>query len=147
VTVAIALGLITGAGLWITSFPYAGTLGLIVAIFSMVPYLGLILSLIPAIFIALVSGSVGISLVKVAAVYGISQLLEATVISPRIVGESVGLHPVWVVLALALGGFYFGFVGLLIGVPAAAVTKLLIFRGLERYKSSDFYQGREPTGV
>jgi predicted PurR-regulated permease PerM len=147
VTVAIALGLITGAGLWITSFPYAGTLGRIVAIFSVVPYLGLILSLIPAIFIALVSGSVGISLVKVAAVYGISQLLEATVISPRIVGESVGLHPVWVVLALALGGFYFGFVGLLIGVPAAAVTKLLIFRGLERYKSSDFYQGREPTGV
>jgi predicted PurR-regulated permease PerM len=147
VTVAIALGLITGAGLWITSFPYAGTLGLIVAIFSVVPYLGLILSLIPAIFIALVSGSVGISLVKVAAVYGISQLLEATVISPRIVGESVGLHPVWVVLALALGGFYFGFVGLLIGVPAAAVTKLLIFRGLELYKSSDFYQGREPTGV
>lgn len=147
VTVAIALGLITGAGLWITGFPYAGTLALIVAIFSVVPYLGLILSLIPAIFIALVSGSVGVSLLKVAAVYGISQLLEGTVISPRIVGDSVGLHPVWVVLALALGGFYFGFVGLLIGVPAAAVTKLLIARGLERYKSSDFYQGSEPAGA
>lgn len=147
VTVAIALGLITGAGLWITGFPYAGTLALIVAIFSVVPYLGLILSLIPAIFIALVSGSVGVSLLKVAGVYGISQLLEGTVISPRIVGDSVGLHPVWVVLALALGGFYFGFVGLLIGVPAAAVTKLLIARGLERYKASDFYRGREPAGA
>jgi predicted PurR-regulated permease PerM len=147
VTVAIALGLITGAGLWITGFPYAGTLALIVAIFSVVPYLGLVISLIPAIFIALVSGSVGVSLLKVAGVYGISQLLEGTVISPRIVGDSVGLHPVWVVLTLALGGFYFGFAGLLIGVPAAAVTKLLITRGLERYKSSDFYRGREPAGV
>jgi len=147
VTVAIALGLITGAGLWITSFPYAGTLALIVAIFSVVPYLGLVLSLIPAIFIALVSGSVGVSLLKVAGVYGISQLLEGTVISPRIVGDSVGLHPVWVVLALALGGFYFGFVGLLIGVPAAAVTKLMLARGLERYRASDFYRGREPAGA
>jgi predicted PurR-regulated permease PerM len=141
VTVAIAIGLITGLGLWVVGFPHAATLGLIVAIFSVVPYLGLILSVIPAIFIALVSGSVGISLIKVAGVYIVAQLLESTVISPRIVGESVGLHPVWVVLALALGGFFFGFVGLLIGVPAAAVTKLLIVRGLERYKASDFYRG------
>jgi predicted PurR-regulated permease PerM len=142
-TVAVILGVITGVGLWATSFPYAGMLGLIVAIFSVVPYLGLILSLLPAIFIALVSGSVGISLLKVAGVYGISQLLEGSVISPRIVGKSVGLHPVWVVLALVLGGFFFGFVGLLIAVPAAAVTKLLIMRGLERYKESDLYRGGE----
>lgn len=143
VTVAAILGVITGVALWLVGFPYAGTLGLIVAIFSVVPYLGLVLSLIPAIFIALVSGSVGLSLLKVAGVYGASQLLEATVISPRIVGESVDLHPVWVVLALSLGGFFFGFVGLLIGVPAAAVTKLLIGRGIARYRESDFYRGRE----
>lgn len=143
VTVAIAMGLITGVGLWLSSFPYAGTLGLIVAIFSVVPYLGVILSLIPAIFIALVSGSVGISFLKIAIVYGGAQLLESTVISPRIVGESVGLHPVLVLLALALGGFFFGFVGLLIGVPAAAIGKLLIVRGLQRYKTSDFYRGGE----
>ncbi|HEY7820807.1 MAG TPA: AI-2E family transporter, partial [Vicinamibacteria bacterium] len=125
-TVAIAMGVITGLGLWIARFPYAGTLGLIVGVFSVVPYLGLVLSLIPAIFIALVSGSVLISLLKVAVVYGASQLLEASVISPRIVGESVGLHPVLVLLALSLGGFFFGFVGLLLGVPAAAIGKLLV---------------------
>jgi predicted PurR-regulated permease PerM len=143
VTVAIVIGVITGVGLWIASFPYAGTLGLIVAIFSIVPYLGLVLSLVPAIFIALVSGSVGISLLKVAIVYGGAQFLEASVISPRIVGESVGLHPVFVLLALSLGGFFFGFVGLLIGVPAAAISKLLVLRGLERYKRSDVYRGTE----
>jgi predicted PurR-regulated permease PerM len=147
VTVAIIIGVITGVGLWIASFPYAGTLGLIVAIFSIVPYLGLVLSLIPAIFIALVSGSVGISLLKVAIVYGAAQFLEASVISPRIVGESVGLHPVLVLLALALGGFFFGFVGLLIGVPAVALGKLLVIRGIERYKRSDVYRGAGPAGA
>jgi predicted PurR-regulated permease PerM len=146
-TVAIAMGVITGLGLWIARFPYAGTLGLIVGIFSVVPYLGLVLSLIPAIFIALVSGSVLISLLKVAVVYGASQLLEASVISPRIVGESVGLHPVLVLLALSLGGFFFGFVGLLLGVPAAAIGKLLVERALRRYRRSDFYRGDEAPGV
>ena len=147
VTVAITIGIITGLGLWLFRFPYAGTLGLIVAIFSVVPYLGLILSLIPAVFIALVSGSVGFSILTVVFVYGVAQLLEATVISPRIIGESVGLHPVLVLLALALGGFFFGFVGLLIGVPAAAITKLLVGRGLRLYKASDYYRGEEAAGV
>jgi predicted PurR-regulated permease PerM len=145
VTVAIAMGVVTGVGLWVAGFPYAGTLGLIMGIFSVVPYLGIVLSLIPAIFIALVSGAVGISLLKVVVVYGLAQVLEMGVISPRIVGESVGLHPVLVLLALALGGFFFGFVGLLIGVPAAAIGRLLVGRGLERYKSSDFYRGKEAT--
>lgn len=149
ITVALTVGAITGTGLWLARFPYAGTLGLIVAIFSVVPYLGLVLSLIPAVFIALVSGSVGVSLLKVAVVYGVAQGLEGAVISPRIVGESVGLHPVWVVLALAVGGFFFGFVGLLIAVPAAAAIKLLLVRGVRRYRSSDLYRGGEgdPAGL
>ncbi len=145
VTVAIAMGVITGVGLWVAGFPYAGTLGLIMGIFSVVPYLGIVLSLVPAIFIALVSGSVGISLLKVVVVYGLAQILEMAVISPRIVGESVGLHPVLVLLALALGGFFFGFVGLLIAVPGAAIGMLLLGRGLQRYRASDFYRGKEAT--
>ncbi len=146
-TVALAIGAITALGLWIAGFPYAGTLGLIVAVFSVVPYLGLLLSLIPAVFIALVSGSVGLSLVKVAIVYGVAQGLEGAVISPRVVGDSVGLHPVLVVLALAVGGFFFGFVGLLIAVPAAVGLKLLTELGVERYKASDLYQGKaSPMG-
>lgn len=146
IMVAAAVGVITGLGLWIANFQYAGTLGLMVGVLSVVPYLGLALSLVPALFIAFVSGSVVASLIKVAVVYTIAQLLEGTVISPRIVGESVGLHPVWVVLSLALGGFFFGFVGLLIGVPVAAGLKLLVVRGLAHYKMSDFYLGGGVTG-
>jgi predicted PurR-regulated permease PerM len=112
-----------------------------VGVLSVVPYLGLALSLVPALFIAFVTGTVVISLLKVAGVFIVVQLLEGTLISPRIVGDSVGLHPVWIVLALALGGFFFGFVGLLIGVPIAAGLELLILRGLGRYKASDFYRG------
>jgi predicted PurR-regulated permease PerM len=141
ITVAIMMGVITALGLLVLRFPYAILLGVLVAVFSVVPYMGLVLSLIPAIFIALVSGNVLISLAKVAVVYGASQGLEGAVISPRIVGDSVGLHPVWVVLALAVGGFYFGFVGLLIGVPLAVGVKLLVVRGVDRYRKSDLYRG------
>ncbi len=146
VTVAIMMGVITALGLLALRFPYAILLGALVAMFSVVPYMGLVLSVIPAIFIALVSGNVLVSLVKVAVVYGASQGLEGAVISPRIVGDSVGLHPVWVVLALAVSGFVFGFVGLLIGVPLAVGVKLLVVRGVDRYRRSDLYRGASPTG-
>lgn len=144
ITVALTVGVITTIGLWIAQFPYAFLLGAIVAVFSVVPYLGLVLSLIPAVGIALLSGQVLVSLLKIAVVYGVAQGLEGAVISPRIVGGSVGLHPVWIDLALAVGGFYFGFVGLLIAVPVAVGLKLLILRALERYRASKLYNG-EPT--
>lgn len=147
VTVAAAMGLITGAGLALLSFPHAAMLGLLVAVFNVVPYLGLVLSLVPALFLAVVSGSVGSSLLKVAVVYGAAQVLESSVISPRIVGDSVGLHPVWVLLSLAVGGFYFGFVGLLVGVPAAVGIKLLATWGVARYKASEMFQGDGAEGV
>lgn len=140
VLVALTVGTITTLGLWITGFPYALLLGVLVAVFGLIPYLGLVLSLIPALAIALTSGSVVSSLLKVAIVYGAAQALEGAVISPRIVGESVGLHPVWVVLALAVGGFFFGFVGLLLGVPLAVGVKLLVTRGLTRYRESELYR-------
>ena len=140
VAAALITGGITWLGLLIVGFPYSFLLGTTVAVLGVVPYLGLIVSLIPALLIALFSGSIGASLLKVAIVYGVAQGLESAVISPRIVGESVGLHPVWILLALSMGGFYFGFVGLLIGVPVAVALKLLLVRGLERYRRSALYK-------
>ena len=140
VSVAAIVGAITWIGLLVLGFPYSFLLGVTVAVLGVVPYLGLALSLIPAVVIALVSGNVAWSLGKLAIVFGLAQGLEGTVISPRIVGESVGLHPVWIVLALSLGGFLFGFVGLLIGVPLAVGVKLAVVRLLDRYKRTDFYR-------
>ncbi|MBI4538792.1 MAG: AI-2E family transporter [Gemmatimonadetes bacterium] len=140
-TVALIIGTLTGLGLWMLRFPHAGLVGVVAAAFNVVPYLGLIASLVPAVLIALVSGNVLLSLGKVVLVFGLVQVLEGTVISPRIVGESVGLHPVWVILALSVGGFFFGFVGLLIAIPLAVLIKLLVIRGVKRYRESMLYRG------
>ncbi len=140
ILVAVAMGILTTLGLWAWGLPYPVLIGVFVTIFSVVPYLGLFLSLLPAIIVALISPNVGTSLLGVVVVFGVVQTLEGTVISPRIVGDSVGLHPVWIVLALTAGGFYLGFVGLLLGVPIAVGVKLLVLRALERYRASSLYQ-------
>jgi len=140
VTVALILGAMTTSLLLLVKFPYAILLGSLVAVMSLVPYLGIVIALIPALVIALISGSVLVSLLKVVLVYGGTQALEGAVISPRIVGESVGLHPVWVVLALSIGGFFFGFVGFLTAVPAAVGVKLLAVRGVDEYRSSELFK-------
>jgi predicted PurR-regulated permease PerM len=142
-TVALIIGVMTGGLLFVLRFPYPFLLGALAGVMGFIPFLGLVLSIIPAVIVALVSGSVLVSLLKVAVVYGAVQVLDGGVISPRIVGDSVGLHPVWIVLALSVGGFFFGFVGLLIGVPVAVGVKLLAGRGLDRYRRSELYNGAE----
>ena len=139
-TVALIIGVLTGTLLLVVQFPYAFLLGALAGVMGLIPFLGLVLSIIPAVIIALVSGNVLWSLAKVAFVYGLVQILDSGIISPRVVGDSVGLHPVWIVLALSVGGFFFGFVGLLISVPAAVGVKLVMVRGLERYRSSEMYE-------
>jgi len=142
-TVALIIGVMTGGLLFVLRFPYPFLLGALAGVMGFIPFLGLVLSIIPAVIVALVSGSVLVSLLRVAVVYGAVQVLDGGVISPRIVGDSVGLHPVWIVLALSVGGFFFGFVGLLIGVPVAVGVKLLAGRGLDRYRRSELYNGAE----
>ena len=139
-TVALIIGVLTGTLLLVVQFPYAFLLGALAGVMGLIPFLGLVLSIIPAVIIALVSSNVLWSLAKVAFVYGLVQILDSGIISPRVVGDSVGLHPVWIVLALSVGGFFFGFVGLLISVPAAVGVKLVMVRGLERYRNSELYE-------
>jgi predicted PurR-regulated permease PerM len=137
----VIVGVLTWLGLRLVQFPYSGLVGAVAGVFNLVPYLGLIVSIVPVIIIALLSGSVLISLVKAGAVFVVVQLIDSTVTGPRIVGGSVGLHPVWVMLALAVGGFFFGFVGLLLAMPAAVFVKLLLREGVARYRSSRVFQG------
>ena len=142
--VSLLVGLIIGVGFWIVGFPYALLLGVVAGVFNVIPYLGLVLSLLPALLIALVSGNVAVDLVKVAAVYGVEQVLE-NIFAPRIVGQSVGLHPVWIMLAIVLFSYFFGFIGLLIAVPAAVAIKLLLAEWIRSYESSAYYREAEPV--
>lgn len=142
---AAIVGALTWLGFAIAGFPYALLLGVIAGVFNVVPYMGLVASAIPAVIIALFSGQPVRFLITIVVVFAVVNLLESAVISPKVVGESVGLHPVWVILALAIFGFFFGFVGLLIAVPLAVLIKLVLENALERYRTSRLFRGERPV--
>lgn len=144
VLAAAIVGVLTWLGFLIAGFPYALLLGAVAGVFNIIPYMGLVASLIPALVIALFSASPLIALAKIAAVFAVVQVLDSSVIGPRVVGEAVGLHPVWVLLALAVTGYFFGFVGLLIAVPLAVLVKLLLGYALDRYRTSTLFRGERP---
>jgi predicted PurR-regulated permease PerM len=81
------------------------------------------------------------SIVTVAAVFVGGQFIEGNILSPKLVGESVGLHPVWLIFALLAFGYLFGFVGLLVAVPLAATIGVLARFALRRYRESPLYTG------
>ena len=74
-------------------------------------------------------------------IFALGQFFEGNIITPRLVGKSVGLHPVWLIFALSVFGALFGFVGMLVAVPVAAMIGVLIRFGIERYKDSRLYRG------
>jgi predicted PurR-regulated permease PerM len=141
---AALVGLLTWLGLWIAGVPYAGLVGAIAGVFNLVPYLGLVVSIIPILIIALLSGSFLSIIIRAGIVFAIVQTIDSTIAGPRIVGGSVGIHPVWVILALAVGGAFFGFVGLLIAMPVAVLIKLLLQHALTRYRASAMFLGPPP---
>jgi predicted PurR-regulated permease PerM len=143
--VAMFVGVATGVGFWVVGFPNAVLLGVIAGVFNLVPYLGLVVSLVPALFMAIVTPPLWLSLLKLVGVFFTVQALEGYVLSPRIIGERVGLHPVWVMFAIIAGGSFFGIVGLLLAIPIAVLIKLLVRTTLARYKSSVYY--REANAV
>ncbi len=141
------VGVLTWLGFLVLGFPYALLLGVVAGVFNVIPYMGLVASLIPALAIAIFSPNPLLALAKIAAVFVVVQMLDQAVIGPKVVGESVGLHPVWVMLALAVCGFFFGFVGLLIAVPLAVLVKLVLVAALARYRSSGLFRGERPLSA
>jgi predicted PurR-regulated permease PerM len=140
VLAALIVGVLTWMGLLIVGFPYSGLVGAVAGVFNLVPYLGLVVSAVPALIISVLSGNVLVSLLKAGGVFLVVQLIDSTITGPRIVGGSVGLHPVWVILALAVGGFFFGLIGLLLAMPAGVLIKLLLREAIQRYRASAVYQ-------
>lgn len=122
ITVAFLQGTISALGLWILGVQYALVLGIMTGILNFIPYVGLITSLVVSSIVALFSGDpVLAKVIGVVILYLSQKLLEATVLGPKIIGSQVGLHPVLLILCLLLFGFFLGFVGLLIAVPATAL--------------------------
>lgn len=143
VLAAAIVGVLTWLGLLIAGFPFSGLVGTIAGVFNLVPYLGLVASIVPVFVIALFSGSFLGSLLKAGIVFAIVQFIDGSITGPRIVGTSVGLHPIWVMLALSVAGYFFGFVGILLAVPAAVFVKLSLGRALRHYQESSLYNAPE----
>jgi predicted PurR-regulated permease PerM len=102
--------------------------------------LGLVLGFIPAAILTFMQTQDWILVFGVAGVFLIVQALEGMIITPRIVGEKIGLHPVAIMLAVLLGAEFFGMVGIIISVPVVAALNVVFTHGLKEYKSSSFYK-------
>jgi len=142
--VCLSLAIIYGAGLTLVGLDLGLLVGLGAGLLSFVPYLGTISGLAVATALAIAQGSDWTLPVEVVVVFVVGNQLEANLLAPRLVGRKIGLHPVWVIFALLAGGALFGFVGLLLALPAAAVIGVLARFGLQRYQESPLYAGDPP---
>ena len=138
---ATLVGLLTGVGLAVLGVPSALLIGVIAGICNLVPYIGIAISAIPALVVALTMDDPIGGLLRVGGVFLVVQFIDGSVTGPRIVGGSVGLHPVVTMLALAFGGAMLGFAGLLLAVPLAVLLRMLGSRLLARYRASAVYAG------
>jgi predicted PurR-regulated permease PerM len=118
---------------------FALLIGLVAGLVSFVPYLGLIIGVILACLASIFQLHDGSGLLAILLVFAVAQVLESVVLTPVLVGDKIGLHPVAVIFAVMAGGQLFGFTGVLLALPVAAV--LLVFvRDLDaRYKKSELY--------
>jgi predicted PurR-regulated permease PerM len=146
--VGFLLGVFYAAGLVLIGLNYGLLIGLASGILSFIPYLGFTVGFVTSITIAIVqfwpnwpwiAATVGVFLV--------GQLLEGYVLQPRMIGRNVGLHPVWLIFSLFAFGLLFGFVGLLVAIPAAAAVGVLLRYGVERYRASPLFRGNGSAGM
>lgn len=143
--VCIILGIMYAAGLIVIGLNFGLLIGIVAGLISFIPYVGSIIGFVLAMIVALVQfWPDWVMLGAVAIVFGIGQFIEGNILSPKLVGESIGLHPVWLMFALLAFGSLFGFVGLLVAVPASAAIGVLVRFAIGRYVASPLYHGHAP---
>jgi predicted PurR-regulated permease PerM len=143
-SVCLLLGTYYIIGLMLAGLQYGLIVGAIAGAITFIPYVGSLLGGILAIGLALFQfWGDWTSIAIVAAVFASGQFIEGNILTPKLVGKSVGLHPVWLLFALSAFGSVFGFVGMLIAVPVAAMIGVLTRFGVEQYQASLLYRGIE----
>ena len=145
-TLCLILGVYYAIGLTLIGLNFGLLIGLFAGLISFIPYVGSLVGLVLAVGVALVQfWPEWHWIVAAAVVFFSGQFIEGNILQPKLVGSSVGLHPVWLMFALLAFGFLFGFVGLLIAVPAAAAVAVLVRFAIDRYLASPMYLGRGNT--
>lgn len=143
ITVAFLLGIIYAVALTIAGLNYGFLIGLGAGIFSIIPLVGSTLGLVVAVIVSWFQAGDPVYTGIIAAIFFAGQFIEGNFLSPKIVGDSVGLHPLWILFALLAGGALFGIVGMLLAVPVAAVIGVLMGFAIKQYKASPLYR-KEP---
>ena len=144
IVVMFILALLYIIGLeFIVKVPLGFLIGLFAGFASIVPYLGLILGILPALILAFLEYGDWLHPLGVILVFTVAQVAEGTLITPKVVGDKLGMHPVTVIFAILIWGELLGFIGILIAVPVTAVLIVAIKRIVAAYFSSGFFS--EPT--
>lgn len=138
--VMIALGVIYSIGLRIVGVEFSLIIGLVAGLLSFIPYMGLIVGVVIAGVAVLLQTHDIMNLLWVLLVFGIAQVVEGMFLTPVLVGDRIGLHPVAVIFAILAGGQLFGFFGILLALPVFAVLAVLLRHGHQQYKGSKIYQ-------
>ena len=138
-SVMLALGGVYAVGLWLVGLDLGLLIGFIAGLVSFVPYLGAFVGVTTAVIATLVQHGDPTHLALVLAVFAVGQTLESFVLTPWLVGDRIGLHPVAVIFAIMAGGKLFGFLGVLLALPVAAVAMVMLRYVHERYTRSGLY--------
>jgi predicted PurR-regulated permease PerM len=141
-TIALILATINATGLVLLGVPFGLVVGLVAGLANLVPYMALVVGLVPALLLCWVEHQSWLHLLGVAGVFTGAQVLEGTVLSPRILSRHVDLHPVVVLLAVIVGGSLFGFLGMLVAVPTVAACQVFVRHWVAQYKRSNVYHGK-----
>lgn len=134
-SVCLLLGAFYAIGLSVIGLDFGLVIGLVAGLISFVPFLGAIVGFVVSVGLALLQFDNWLLIAAVAAVFMVGQALEGNVLTPKLVGGQVGLHPVWVIFGLLAGGAMFGFVGVLLAVPAAAVIGVGVRFAVQQYRA------------
>lgn len=144
VTICIIQAVYYSIGLMAVGLQFGLIVGFIAGMITFIPYVGALLGGALAIGLALFQfWGDWVSIAMVVGVFAIGQFVEGNILTPRLMGNAVGLHPVWLLLALSVFGSLFGFVGMVVAVPLAAVLGVLIRFGIEQYQASTLYAGHQ----
>lgn len=144
-SVCLLLGTFYAVGLTLIGLDFGLTVGMGAGLLSFIPYVGTIVGFIAGIGLALMQFSEWTPIALVAGVFIVGQVIEGNFLTPRLVGNRVGLHPVIVIFALLAGGALFGFLGILLAIPVAAVVGVLTRFGTKLYVTSHYYLDLTPA--
>ena len=141
-TICLVLAIFYGGSLSLAGLNFGLLIGIVSGLVSFIPYLGSLLGLVLSVGVALVQFWPDYPWIgMIAGIFFVGQIVDGYVLQPKLIGERVGLHPVWLMFALLAFGALFGFVGLMVAVPASASIAVLVRYAISRYLDSDLYHG------